>query len=339
MDDLVRKRRDICVGEMQAAYLPDYRLTFAIGGLANIVPRIGYEVHGLLMKLATAQDWERLLSFDAGSTPSFHNVIPYKYADPEERREGDPREEGEPIQARFVEFTGQVEDEFLDLPIETLPQCRYLELIAKGMAQYGVDEDFIDCQIMATPFEPKRPPEEYRKIPLDCKYLGKALKSSSSAPDLLSVRKASKKLLRKLSFKKEKEESRSSLSNSTIRGPSLSSLPRISFPKYQELCQKQQPGGKTDGDVFFIVDSLVYRIQRPDISKVPMAKWLYRNGHGKPDVSLIIHKLIVDHDIPMCDKLEEFTPLHFAWVENHIVEQAVEMYRCDCTKVAKIITA
>lgn len=319
VDDLVRQRRDLNVDSLHAAYLPNYRLTFSIGGLANIVQRTGYEVHGLLMKLASREDWERLLSYDAGSTPSFHRVIPYIYDDPQQRREGDPRTVGEPVLARFVEFSGDVEDEFLDAPIEVLPQCRYLELIAKGMEKYRVDQDYIDAQIMATPFEPKRPPEEYRTVPLDCKHLAS---SSSSTGNM---------------FPFAKQKMRRHKSDIPTDHLTPQSLPRITFDKYLQLCQTNSTEEqRAFTDVFFIVNDYVYRIVQPDITKIPMAKWLFRNGHGKQDVSLVIHKLIVDHDIPLCDSLEEMTPLHFSWVENHIVEQLLEMYHCECFKVAKI---
>ncbi|CAB9521600.1 expressed unknown protein [Seminavis robusta] len=299
VNDLVRKRRGIHVDEIRSAFLVDYRLTFAIGGMANIVPRRGYEVHGLLMKLTSQEDWEALIKFDAGSTPSYHRVIPYRYDDNTERREGDPRTESDPVNARFVEFSDKVEDEFLDSPIETLPQCRYLELIAQGMNQYGVDEDYIDAEIMATPFVPKCPPEEYQQVPLDFKLL---------APP-------SKKIMAR---------------HSTTSAPTL---PKISFCKYQKLCQKQPATG---GDTYFIVDECIYRIHQVDIAKVPAAKWFHINGHGKPDCSLLLHKLIVDPDIPLCDHIYEMTPLHFAWVENRIVEQVIQKYQCQVTKVAML---
>ena len=37
VNDMVRKRRGIETTQIQPAYLPDYRLTFSFGGLANIV--------------------------------------------------------------------------------------------------------------------------------------------------------------------------------------------------------------------------------------------------------------------------------------------------------------
>lgn len=54
-NDVVRQRRGIQATVIRAAYLPEHVLSFAIGGLANVVPRRGYDVHGLLMKLESQQ--------------------------------------------------------------------------------------------------------------------------------------------------------------------------------------------------------------------------------------------------------------------------------------------
>ena len=77
VNEEVRRRRGIEVIEVQAAYVPDYRLTFAFGGLASIVPKVGFEVHGLLMKVKSHEDWKKLLEFEAGNTPTIRTVVPY----------------------------------------------------------------------------------------------------------------------------------------------------------------------------------------------------------------------------------------------------------------------
>ena len=152
VNDLVRQRRGIHTTEIRAAYLSDYRLTFAIGGLANVVHKRGYEVHGLLMKLAQKEDWKRVQEFDAGSTPTVKYVTPYDAP-------------GGPIKASLVEFPGNIADSLLDGPIEKLPQDRYLNLIALGMRQYHVDNDYIEDNIMAVPFVPKRLPKDFERLP------------------------------------------------------------------------------------------------------------------------------------------------------------------------------
>lgn len=261
VNDLVRQRRGIETTEIRAACLSDYMLTFCIGGLANIVPRRGYEVHGLLMKLKSAKDWKLLHDYDAGSTPTVHNVFPYDAPDT-------------PVRAQFVEFSEHVEDVVLDSPLEHLPQDRYLNLIAIGLRKYKVDDEFVDFQIMAVPYTAKRHAHEFERVPL----------------------------LRK-------------------------TLPRIKYRRYLQRCKKAE-----GTDIYFILGDGVFRLNQPDF-KLPASRWLGRNGHGKPDATLFIHKTIVDPDIPLCDELSELTPLHFDWAENHIVE-LMELYNLSCNKVA-----
>lgn len=275
VNEMVRQRRGIKTTEIRLAYLPEYRLTFAIGGLANIVPRRGYDVHGLLIKLEDEQDWKILQEFDAGSTPSIREVIPYHDGYCIDDADT-PVPYQKPIRAHLVEFSEHVEDRLLDSPIEHLPSDRYLNLIAQGMRQHRVDSDYVDNEILAIPFLPKRQPEEFERLPHKRKF-----------------------------------------------------LPKISFKKYLDLCRKEE--GKY---IFFILQNGVFRTitVQPDFED-PAARWLQRNGHGQPDCSLMFHKMLVDPDIPLCDKLCEMTPLHFAWVENHVVE-LTQQYNFKCHKVA-----
>lgn len=302
VNKLVRQRRGIAVVEdsIIAAYLPDYRLTFAVGGMANILPRRGYEVHGILMKLSTAADWDLVKKWDAGSTPSKHFVYPYNNSEEDD----DEKEEKEPIEAHFVEFSGEVEDEFLDSPIEVLPEARYLELIAQGLRAHRVSDDYIQDEVMSVPFVPKTKPEDYARPPMDSEYL---------------TSRNSKFSLRRSSSKRHTE----------------TDLPLISFEKYKNLCERQFVKGG-DQDVLFILKDAVFRITKPDIEKVPAVKWIYRNGHGRPDCSLMLHKLKVDPDIPLADEQEQMTQLHYDFLENQLVEIVIQKYQCSCSKVAML---
>lgn len=176
-NDLVRRRRGIETAKIQAAYLPDYRLTFAFGGNANIVSKVGYEVHGLLMKLKSHEDWEKLRDFEAGNTPTIRTVVPYhtSYCD-NDSHNGDSHNADcdfaakdtppNAVQAFLIEMPNNVDDTLLEAPIERLPQERYLKLIAEGMRQYQVDEDYIIDQIETCPFIPKRNPADYFTFPV-----------------------------------------------------------------------------------------------------------------------------------------------------------------------------
>ena len=177
VNEIVRKRRGIEVIEIQAAYVPDYRLTFAFGGIANIVAKNGFEVHGLLMKLKSSEDWKKLREFEAGNTPTIRTVIPYSAIGGDSISEGDdgfnrnadddflPATLKGSIQAYLIEHPENVDDTLLDAPIECLPQERYLKLISQGMRQHRVDEDYVTDHIEACPFVPTRTEKEYFVFP------------------------------------------------------------------------------------------------------------------------------------------------------------------------------
>ncbi|CAB9529747.1 expressed unknown protein [Seminavis robusta] len=179
VNDMVRKRRGIEVTELKPAYVPDYRLTFSFGGTANIVRKTGFEVHGLLMKLKSPKDWDKLRGFEAGNAPRIRTVVPYggdSTAETDSNSEdchhnADDDFFAAPIaagamQAYLIEMPGDVEDTLLDAPIERLPQERYLKLVANGMRKYGVDEDYITDHIEACPFIPNRKREDYFTFPV-----------------------------------------------------------------------------------------------------------------------------------------------------------------------------
>lgn len=130
--------------------LPEHRLTFSYGATASIVPKRGYEVHGVAMKWRTEEDWEKMK--DPGYARVVVDIYPYD-------------EPHKPIKA-VVFVLAQFDDSKLDGPMEKLPQERYLRLIAQGMRKYDVDDDYINDQIMSVPYIPSRKAEDYVKFPV-----------------------------------------------------------------------------------------------------------------------------------------------------------------------------
>lgn len=174
VNPISRQRRGINTCQAQAASLPDYRLTFAFGGAANIVKKKGWEVHGILMRVSSPKDFEILRDFDTGYDCVQVDVVPYKDYWNEC---SDDEEEGEtlcgyrnslrgkqPIKAN-VFVMHQDEDENNELPMDKLPQERYLRVIASGMKSYGVNDDYIAEEIMDTPYIPNRNPMDYMRFP------------------------------------------------------------------------------------------------------------------------------------------------------------------------------
>jgi hypothetical protein len=175
VNDMVRERRGIETLSIVPAFAPDFRLTFAFGGLANIVAKTGFEVHGLLMKLKSQEDLEKLLKSDEGNVVTTRTVIPYSVRDAQDDSDESSHNADDDfcatctkgsIQAHIVEYPDHVEDTILDAPIEQLPQERYLKLIAQGMRKYNVDEDYITDHIEAIGFVPKTKPANFATFPV-----------------------------------------------------------------------------------------------------------------------------------------------------------------------------
>jgi len=161
----VRQRRGVETGQEQAAILPEYRLTFAFGGVASVVKQRGYDVHGIVMRCSSTQSWNQMQEFEAGYYAATVDVYPYSSSAAAGDEEDDEPEASRPIKARVLIML-EFDESKLERPIEKLPQERYLRLIAAGMRQYGVDQDYIQDQIMAVPFVPSRKPEDYRQFPV-----------------------------------------------------------------------------------------------------------------------------------------------------------------------------
>ena len=59
----------------------------------------------------------------------------------------------------------EYEESRLEKPLEKKPTERYLGLISSGMARHGVDDTYVQDEIMACPYIPKRPREDWYTFP------------------------------------------------------------------------------------------------------------------------------------------------------------------------------
>jgi len=66
VNPMVRRRRGLHTLEEKPAILPEHRLTFSYGGVAEIIPQRGYEVHGILMKMESLEEWKKFQATDVG---------------------------------------------------------------------------------------------------------------------------------------------------------------------------------------------------------------------------------------------------------------------------------
>lgn len=168
----VRQRRDINVMDEQPAVLPDHRLTFAFGGVASIMRKRGFDVHGILMRCCTESDWEKLRGQESGYFPTSLEVYPYgkslltRKESPELDDSDSQVIETPPVRAyAFVMNDFEEKTAAADSLTEKLPHERYLKLIAAGMSKYSVEEDYVNDEILGVPFTPDRKPHEYLTFP------------------------------------------------------------------------------------------------------------------------------------------------------------------------------
>ena len=157
VNPVVRKRRGVQVSEERAAILSEYRTTFAVGGIANIVQGSGCEVHGVLMKFDSQQSWEDYKKMNAGND-QVRSVDVYAYNAPDT-----------PIRAYVFVMEGK--DIAKDAPMEQPAEERYLKLISDGLRFHGVDDEYIDYTIMSNEYVPSRKPGDYYKFPSESKII------------------------------------------------------------------------------------------------------------------------------------------------------------------------
>uniref|UniRef100_A0A6U3BJA8 gamma-glutamylcyclotransferase n=1 Tax=Entomoneis paludosa TaxID=265537 RepID=A0A6U3BJA8_9STRA len=257
----VRQRRGLKTSDCQAAVLQDHRLTFAFGGVATVVPQVGFTVHGVVMKLPDMAAWKKLKSFDAGYYVEEEvDVFPYKKEEYDDGDLDDFFAKTTPIQC-YAFVLNEFDESCLQRNIvEKKPQERYLRLIADGMVTHGVDETYVGDEIMSCPFIASRKEEEWQSFP-------------------------------------------------HVRDP----LPRISFPAYQKLCKRQPK------DLYFIVNNLVMKADSiPESNNA--VEWMKSHAHGKPDISHLVHQMIVDPRLPYAETEQEMSERHYKWVFNHVFE-------------------
>jgi hypothetical protein len=135
-----RARRGVETTFTSAATLADHKLTFDAAGSGSILSIEGETVHGVVMELASQEAWDIVQKQEHGYSTKQSSVQPYGG--------------GEPILAHMFWIDPE---HFTD----SLPQERYLKVIAAGMRHHGVEEDYIVKSVLGAPHIPSRKPDNY----------------------------------------------------------------------------------------------------------------------------------------------------------------------------------
>lgn len=139
-----RARRGVQTRSAQPATLQEYQISFGQGGAASLVPKRGWTVHGVLLECATKHDLELLKEIGAKFDRVQLPVVPYN------------KDDDEAILASVYVMSKKQEESY------ELPQERYVRIIGEGLKYHGVDQEYIDYQIMNANYTPN--PKELLKF-------------------------------------------------------------------------------------------------------------------------------------------------------------------------------
>lgn len=167
---VTRQQRGISVVHSQPGRLNGYRLDFSTSGTGNIIAHddnndstttTSSQVHGVLLQLSSTQMWRQVQDAEAGYQHQLVSVLPYGDGDTKD-------DENNCIEAHvFIMNSASTNDDDDGNKIATtvsLPQERYLKIIAEGMRHHGVDETYIQTTILQADHIPARRPEDYRSF-------------------------------------------------------------------------------------------------------------------------------------------------------------------------------
>jgi len=284
VNPLARARRGVQTDEAHAALLRDHRLNFSYGGAANIEPKTGWEVYGVLMKCSSVDDWKIIEKFEAGLESIEVEVYALKQKvrggieSSEESTpssialedEGFARVHDKPIRARTFVFP---EHKKVANPDE-IPQERSLQVIASGMRTYGVDPDYINDEFMGVEFTPSRKPENYFTF----------------AP---------------------------------VTGEDTKDLPTLSLSAWDKECKKRlkQAAKKNINLVIFRFGNHAVQLMDHMDPEHPFCVFIKGRLQGPHDSTWTIVQTLFDPGMPLISNADEVTPQHQAWAEDQMVEK------------------
>jgi hypothetical protein len=204
-----------------------------------------------------------------------------------------------PIRA-YVSIMNEYDESTHEVPLENKPQERYLRLVAEGMRHHGVNETYIADEIMSCSYIPKRSQGDWYEFP-------KSIIAATTT---------------------RRHNTNSSTKNKVLQ---QQELPVLTMKKYERLCRKNN---KPDSDIYFILHNYVLKMSVYEPQN-PMVIWMRGQGHGKPDLSYVLHQIVVDPDIPWARTRDDMTLLHYGWAEDHVVE-AFKLSGVTATKVYQL---
>ena len=281
-----RKRRDIQSCNERPAILKNFKLIFSAAGMGTVVPCEGEEVHGIVMDLMTPTDWEVMQQFEKGYSVFQEHVHPYSV------ESNQSLSIQHPVLAHYFRLRDAKTAEEAKGG-EGIPEERYLKVIATGLKEHGVIDDYIR-RLLANKCTPSTKAEDYRQF-----------LAVSNKLQQISWSEYQSLARQKLAF---------CVGNRVIVFDSYSRLDAVTDDSHE---------GDTDGSCHDETDSNLTdccSLTELERKNHPILGWIEVNVRGKPDCTWTIWRTLLDPDLEPCECAQDLTPIHTRWAEHKCFE-------------------
>lgn len=387
VNPLVRCRRGCKISphNVRPAILYDHRLRFVEGGTANVVPMMGWDVKGVLLRFDSVNEWENFRNFDAGYDIKEVSVsiIDETNLDPKNKNSRTfPTEVNRGSDEHLIEEEDHKDESYngerrngSDL-IRNRHLCKSCAFSTADSGLVGDEDDEGSCsseEEYSCPFTIGAKSRSQKEDPATVRCLTFAMSDQGSQHqnarislsgnngdscsvdsvfckpqerylrlmmDGLRALKVDETYIRdevlRVNYIPSERDRVADQSYSYKKFPvatKSNKMPKISFAKYKsKLCSNSKRGENATA-TYFICNRKVLKVNLlsdklssdNDLSMYTnnaCVKWLRALGHGKGDITLLVHQTFVDPDclhIPLVDNDDDLTPMHYEWAEHTIL--------------------
>lgn len=359
VNPLVRYRRGCMIPpqNIRTAILYDHRLKFVKGGTANIVKSRGWDVKGVLLRFENQQEWEAFRHYDSNYDVKDISVSLIDKTNLDPKKKNDQTAPFEECDEEYEHEYEQENDLGLNgrsgglMPGQRIHQSCVVNPGSTSLNnlqdEYSSEEEDYSCPFSFEPKSAKIDPNAVK-----CKTF--FIKDSTHGERHVINENASFRSNRSNSVVGKPQERYLKLMTDGLRihdidetyirdeilavtyipnerdrvvdhnyrsFPHAKKVAKISQIKYEtKLCKRSSPRVK-DESTHFVIGSKIVRLDGPSDLQNPCIRWLRARGHGKGDMTLLVHKTFIDKDVYHIDPVDTpdaITEEHQRWAE-HVV--------------------
>lgn len=338
VNHFVRIRRGVNTSaeDIRTAILYDHRLQFVPGGTANIVPKTGWDVKGIILKFKTQQEWETFRQFDASyevqpvsvSVIDKTNLDPKKKNDhtaPFEQLNGDEDDYGDDEDEDDYDY-GCLNDQREGDRSSPLVRSHRLHkscLVTSGAnsslnsldAMDSSEEEDYSCPFSFEPKSKKADPNAVKchtfAMDWNAPKNGHAGQAVFGKPqerylklmtDGLRYHGIDETYIRDEILAVDyipNDRDKVSDQNSFLSFPNAKKVSKVSQQKYETKLCGEAKSSKDVNATHFMIGTKIIRVDGEDLQlNNPCVKWLRKQANGKGDITLLVHQTFVDKDQP-----------------------------------------